>query len=137
MKKTNPNSWLRWIARITGTLMVIFLLIMFIGEALEGSKKHEGSPFASVSPLILIIFVVWGVALAGLVVAWWKEGIGGMISLISYMLVYILNLFNKEAAMRWNAITLFLFLSLPAILYLIYWKLDKDEQKKVSAVNPE
>jgi succinate dehydrogenase/fumarate reductase cytochrome b subunit len=127
MNNRNPYNWLRWIARITGILIVAFTLFFFIGEIIEGQQRHDGSALASYTPLILIIFVIWGIALAGLVLALWKEGLGGIISLISYMLVYILNLFNKEASMRGNAITIFLIFSIPSILYLVYWKLNKDE----------
>jgi succinate dehydrogenase/fumarate reductase cytochrome b subunit len=130
MNNRNPYNWLRWLARITGILMVAFTLFFFIGEVLESQQRPVGSALASYTPLILIIFVIWGIALAGLVLALWKEGLGGIISIISYMLVYILNLFNKEASMRGNAITIFLIFSIPSILYLVYWKLNKDELRK-------
>jgi len=45
-------------------------------------------------------------------------------------LVYILNLFNQEAPMKWDAIKIFLIFSVPSILYLIYWKLIKGEIKR-------
>lgn len=137
MKKRNPYNWLRWIARITGILIVAFTLFFFIGEIIEGQQRHAGSALASYTPLILIIFVIWGIALVGLVLALWKEGLGGIISLISYMLVYILNLFNKEASMRGNAIIIFLIFSIPSILYLVYWKLNKDELRKAAIFKTE
>jgi hypothetical protein len=134
MKKKNPYNWLRWIARVMGTLMVLFTLFMFVGEFIEGLRRHEGSPLASFTPLILIIFVIWGIALSGLVLALWKEGLGGIISLVCFMLTYILNLFNKEASTRGGAITVFVIFSIPAILYLVYWKLNKDELRKADGI---
>lgn len=130
MNNRNPYNWLRWIARITGILIVAFTLFIFIGEFIEGQRRNAGSVLASYTPIILIIFVIWGIALAGLVLALWKEGLGGIISLISYMLMYILNLFNKQATMKANAILVFLIFCIPSILYLVYWKLDKDELSK-------
>jgi hypothetical protein len=130
MKKKDPYIWLRWTARVFGTVMVLFTLFMFIGESIDSIRRHEGSALASFSPLILVIFATWGIALAGLILALWNEGLGGGISLAFFMLTYILNLFNKEAAMRGDAITVFFFFSIPSILYLIYWKLNKDELKK-------
>jgi uncharacterized membrane protein len=137
MKKVNPYNWLRWIARIAGTLMVLFTLFMFIGEVFEGQKRHDGSALSSFTPLMLIIFALWGIALAGLVLAIWKEGLGGIISLLSFILMYILNLFNKEASMKGNVITIFLFFCIPSILYLVYWKLKKDDERKASGVKSE
>jgi succinate dehydrogenase/fumarate reductase cytochrome b subunit len=136
MNKKNPYRWLRWIARITGTLMVVFTLFIFIGELLEDQQRQAGSGLASFTPLMLVIFVIWGIALAGLVFALWKEGLGGLISLISFILVYVLNLFNKEASMRGNAITIFLIFSIPSILYLVYWKLNKDKKRKAEVMKP-
>jgi hypothetical protein len=66
MNSRNPFNWLRWIARITGILIVAFTLFFFIGEVFEGQQRHSGSALASYTPLILIIFVIWGIALAGL-----------------------------------------------------------------------
>ncbi len=137
MKKRNPYNWLRWIARISGSRIVVFTLFMAIGEFMEGQRRHTGLTLTSYTPIILTIFVIWGIALAGLVLALWKEGPGGIISLISYMLVYILNLFNKEASMRGNAIIIFLIFSIPSILYLVYWKLNKDELRKTAVFKPE
>ena len=137
MNYRNPYNWLRWIARITGILMVAFTLFFFIGEVIEGHQRHAGSALSSFTPFMLLIFVIWGIALAGLVLALWKEGLGGIISLVCYILVYILNLFNKEASMRGNAITIFLIFSISSILYLVYWKLNKDELRKAAIFKPE
>jgi hypothetical protein len=137
MGKRNPYNWLRWSARITGILMVLFTLFMLIGEVIDGQSRHTESLLASYTPLVLIIFITWGIALAGLVLALWKEGLGGVISLLSFMLMYILNLFNKEASMRGDAITVFLFFCIPSILYLVFWKLKKDDERKASGVKPE
>jgi hypothetical protein len=137
MKKKNPNNWLRWIARITGTLLVAFTLFMFIGELIESIQRHGNTPFSSYKLLLIVMFVVWGIALAGLIIAWWKEGLGGTISLVAFWLVYILNLFNEGAPMRWDAIKIFLIFSFPAILYLIYWKLQKDDLKKANGATPQ
>jgi len=137
MKKVNPYKRLRWIARIAGTLMVLFTLFMFIGELLEGQKRHGGSALSSFTPLMLIIFALWGIALAGLVLAIWKEGLGGIISLLSFLLMYFLNLFNKEASMRGNAIAIFIFFCIPSILYLVYWKLKKDDERMAGDVKSE
>jgi hypothetical protein len=137
MNNRNPYNWLRWIARITGILMVAFTLFFFIGEVIEGHQRHAGSALASFTPFMLLIFVIWGIALAGLVLALWKEGLGGIISLVCYILVYILNLFNKEATNSAHFIPVFLIFCIPSILYLVYWKLNKDELRKAAIFKPE
>jgi hypothetical protein len=90
VKKRNPYSWLRWIARITGTLVVLFFLFWMGGEILEG----KGKPQTSFDFQAWTFFGTWGIATAGLVLALWKEGLGGIISLISYFVVNYLSQTN-------------------------------------------
>ena len=130
MKTKQPFNDIRLAARIIGTLLVIFTLVFGIANFIYGLNRTNGSPLASFSTLIIIIFIIWGFALAGLVVALWKEGLGGCISLVSFLLMYILNLFNKEASMRWSAITVFLIFCIPSLLYLYYWRMTRDILKK-------
>ena len=126
MKKKQPNNGLRWTARISGTLLVAFTLFFVIASFIDSMNRNNESPFASFNKLIIIIFIIWGIALAGLILALWKEGIGGFISLGCFILMYILNLFNTEASVRGGALPVFLIFSVPSILYLIYWKLMRD-----------
>lgn len=193
MKKRNPFNWLRWIARISGTLIALFTLFWMVGEIIEG----KGRPHTSYSFQTWIFFGTWGIATAGLVLALWKESLGGIISLVSYFLVYYLSSTDIAGGnhtsigqpystitsgivitgflvfiaglilVKWNenagAIisqagyilafipdllirsgttvgnlhTLFFISSLPSVLYLVYWKLNRDKLKKVDVVKPE
>lgn len=137
MKKKIPYNGLRWTARISGTLLVVFTLFFVIASLIDSMNRNNGSLFSSFSTLIIIIFIIWGVALAGLILALWKEGIGGFISLGSFILMYILNLFNTEASMRAGAFPVFLIFSVPSILFLIYWKLTGDTFRHKEKIEPE
>jgi hypothetical protein len=126
MKTKKPYIVLLWIARFSGTFMVAFTLFFVIGSLMEESHTNTGSSSESFSPLMIIIFIIWGIALAGLILAIWKAGLGGVISLVCFILMYILNLFNTQASIRAGALPVFLFFSIPSILYLCYWKLIRD-----------
>jgi hypothetical protein len=39
--------------------------------------------------------------------------------------------------MKGSAIAIFLILSLPSILYLVYWKLNKNDLRKAAIFKPE
>jgi hypothetical protein len=39
METKNPYAWLRWTARVVGTLLVLFTLFMFFGEMIEGHNS--------------------------------------------------------------------------------------------------
>ena len=137
MKKKQPYNGLRWTARISGTLLVAFTLFFVIASFIDGMNRNNESPFAFFSILIIIIFLIWGIALTGLILALWKEGIGGFISLGCFILMFILNLFNTEASMRAGAFPVFLIFSVPSILYLIYWKLMRDIFRNKENILPE
>lgn len=125
MKHSTVKSIIRWTARILGTLMVIFTLLIGIGELLE---EHSG-PNAGLNAFTIITFLVWGVALAGLILALWKEGLGGIISLIGFIVFNILAAINPTPDSRYP-FGLLLFM-IPSILYLAYWWLERDSSNKI------
>lgn len=125
MKHSTINSIIRWTARIIGTLMVIFTLLIGIGELLE---EHSG-PNPGLNTFTIILFIGWGAGLAGLVLALWKEGLGGIISLIFFIIFNVLAAINPTPDSRYT-FGLLLFM-IPSILYLLYWWLEKDSSKKV------
>ena len=137
MKKKIPYNGIRWTARISGTLLVAFTLFFVIASFIDSMNRNNGSPLASLSTLIIIIFIIWSIALAGLILALWKEGIGGVISLGSFILMYILNLFNTEASMRAGAFPVFLIFSVPSILFLSYWKFTGGTFRHKEKIEPE
>jgi hypothetical protein len=179
VKRRNPYNWLRWIARITGTLIVLFFLFWMGGEIIEGwGRPHTSFDFKG-----SIFFGTWGIATAGLVLALWKEGLGGIISLISYFVVnylvhttaatgiviigslvflagfilflwfeylgtilslagYILTfipylIVPAGTTAEKNLHILFLISSLPSVLYLVFWKLNRDKLRKADVFKPE
>lgn len=71
----------RWIARFAGTLMVLFLLAFVIGE---------GFPFRGMAAREQLYAVGVGCLFLGLIVAWFQEGWGGLMSLAGWMLLALL-----------------------------------------------
>jgi len=130
MKNTTSLSVIRWTARIIGTLMVAFTLFMFIGETLESYKKHGAAASDPFDTLMIITFTFWGVGLAGLVLALWKEGLGGIVSLISFIIFFFLVAINPKPDVHFMY-ALFIFL-IPSVLYLCYWWLARKSSNKIS-----
>lgn len=129
MKTKDPYAILRWTARISGLLIVVFTLIFVIGSAFEDRNRHPGAPFLSgLTPLVLIIFCVWGLGLAGLILGWWKEKLGGFLSLSCFILVFILNLFNVQSPDRMGALVPMLISGIPSVLFICYGWLTKKKQ---------
>lgn len=116
--KTDPSlKALRWAARIIGTLTVAFTLFMLIGSFIEGYNRNQGKLDYPFDFLTTLGFVFWGIGLLGLVIAWWREGLGGMLSLGAMIIFIALVYFNPASNF---SIVLVGFL-LPPVLYVAYW----------------
>jgi hypothetical protein len=115
---------IRMSARIIGTLIVAFVMIFAIGNFIEG--LHKSGP--GLNNYNIITFVILGIGLAGLIFAWWKEGRGGLISLLSFMAFNVLAAVNPTPGSSYTFILLFFLL--PSILFLLYWWLERDMSKK-------
>lgn len=109
-----------------GTLFIVLVLFIGGGEIIEGLNKAG----PGLNTFTIIIFIFWGTGLAGLVLAWWKEGPGGLISVVSFIVFNILAAVNPTPGSRWTFVLLiFLF---PSILFLFYWWLKKKSSEKFS-----
>jgi hypothetical protein len=125
----------RWIGRIVGVLMITLTLVVGIGEALDGPRRHPGvTLLGQFTPLILVMFAVKGVGLAGLLVGWWKERLGGILSLCCFALVFVLNLFNSQAplAMRIGGLIPMAFFCIPSVAFIASWRLRSREEQPPS-----
>jgi len=113
---------MRWTARILGTSMVAFVLFFAIGYAIEGSHKQD----PGLDIYTIIVFIVWGTGLAGLVLAWWKEGLGGIISSACFIVFNILVAVNRNPGSRYSFVLL-LFM-IPSILFLSCWWVERNNK---------
>ena len=111
---------IRWTARIFGTLLVVFSLIFFIGSMIEDSH-NQGLGLETYN---IIVFAVLGIGFAALILAWWKEGLGGIIAFISFI---VFNLLAAASPVKGSRYMFLLLIPLvPSILYLIYWLLKRN-----------
>lgn len=99
---------LRWIGRVWGLLLIFGLsLVLFFWYV--GSASGAGPPG--------FVYLVGCVIILGLVVAWWREGLGALISLAGLVGFYVaLFAYERDQFRYWSGIFLFL---LPAILCLL------------------
>ncbi len=80
-----PNNSLRWILRGLSGLLIAFFALMFLGENL-GSGSLKPMPVNEIVQLS-----VMGTCLLGLGLAWKWELIGGIIALIAFIILVIIN----------------------------------------------
>ena len=120
MKNTVFMNIIRWAARIFGTLLVIFGLFFFIGSMIEDAQ-NQGSGLETYN---IIVFAVVGIGFAALILAWWKEGLGGIIAFISFIIFNLLAAVSPVEGSRY--LPMLLIPLIPSILYLFYWLLKRN-----------
>ena len=114
---------IRWTARILALLIIIIILVMLIGESI-GSSSHK----INLSGRDFLLLSLWGITLIGLGIGFWREGLGGLISLVS-TLSHIIILSSEGAG---NLKSFYVFL-VPSILYLMYWYFNKTIKAKANS----
>jgi hypothetical protein len=73
----------RWVARIFGSLLVLLFLVFFFGE---GTPQPWTWPWAwTWTARGTFIFLGFGLMIAGLVIAWFWEGLGGLLAVAGYI----------------------------------------------------
>ncbi len=103
----------RWILRVLSGLIIVFFLLMFIGETFFG--ENPGEPLTADAILQLSLA---GVGLIGLGLAWKWELIGGIIALVPFVVVAIINpiILLPSPVYIWP---------FTAILFIVLWAISR------------
>jgi hypothetical protein len=90
MKTTSTDQikTLRIIARVISALIVGFALVMFIGEAIQSNERGTGEPL-TVDAIFGLTLA--GIGLLGLALAWKWEMAGGIICVVAFIVLFIVN----------------------------------------------
>ena len=107
---------LRATARFLGSVLFLMIIMFALGEGIP-------NPFA-LSFAEAITFFSFVIMLGGMIVAWWYEGIGGLIVLVGYLIFVIAN----PGSVMIDVVSIF---PLTGLLFLIYWwVLEKQNRTK-------
>jgi len=117
-KKITPSTSLRLTARITGTIWILFFLFVIVVGYLEDIQIKPGHVSQPNDILVIPIVSCLLIALTGLFIAWWRPGIGGVISLLGFIMVEVLSIFSPKFTLPFPIVAISL---LPSIMYLVYW----------------
>jgi hypothetical protein len=108
--KNNTLKIILWIARILGTITIIYLLFMSIGEFFSSEKTGTGL-ISTLDVLSLIFFPLS--TIIGLALSYKWEGVGGIIT-VGGMIG--LNIIRPDIASN----LLISAFAIPGLLYIIY-----------------
>ena len=98
-------------------------IIGAISEFIEEFQGEHPTPFASLVGWIPV-FYGWAIGCVGFILALWKEGWGGVISLIGYIIALLQFEFYKHDF-------LMLFFLVSSLLYLVFWWLKRQYKKSI------
>jgi len=121
--KANPKiqplwlKFLRWCARIIAILFVAFFLMMFIGEG----SQSKGLQLGTCDYTLLSLY---GFYLTGLIIGLWREGLGGLFSLV--FLVIHIGILRMEG----TGSVVFYIMLLPSKLYLLSWHFHREAARQ-------
>lgn len=101
----------RWTARISSIFFIIVFLLMFLGEGFDPAK---------VKPIewLMLLFGPFGFML-GMIIGWWKEGLGGVITILSFFAAMIVGDYSGSGA------GYMVICASPGFLFLLSWFLSK------------
>lgn len=107
------NPWLtavRWTARISSILVIAIFLLMFAGEGFDPTKVNPNK-------WIMLLFGPFGFML-GMILGWWKEGLGGAITIASFFGAMLVGDYSGSGA------TYMAVCAAPGFLFLFAWLLS-------------
>ena len=112
---------LRWVARILSVIIIAFFLFMFIGEMLD--SLHSGKN-GSLSNNAILQLTLFGIGIIGIIAAWIWELYGGLLSLVAFVVLAIIN--------PVTIISPVIIYPVNAILFMIVWWMKFRDRKEVN-----
>jgi len=117
-KSSLPLTLVEFLARVGSVISITLLVLLFQAEAMHPSEIAPREWFA-------LVFFPIGVV-AGLIIAWWKEGLGISVTLGSLLAFYFVYgyLFRYHLG-GWA----FIIFASPAFLFFLHWLLRRVSER--------
>jgi len=107
---------IRWSSRIIAVLFAIILVLLY--------NTEDMNPL-SINPQNYFFQALWVLIPSGYLIGLWKEGLGGLISLVSILTLIILLLTREGHHYSFYFYLILIIFTIPGTLYLIYSYLAK------------
>lgn len=107
---------LRWTARVWSVASITLVLGFIVGEGFNPSGPNEW---------LGVLFFPIGISV-GLILAWWKEGLGGSLtvgSLLAFYVVHLVTVGTFPRGLAWLAF------AAPGFLFLLCWHRSRKGRK--------
>lgn len=122
------SNWIHWIARALGTLFSVFWIVILFLPLILGEGAGETHSQEEIREGIALNSIVV-VTAVGVAIAWWREGIGGIVTTICGV---VLSVFAYISADRNEAMAMLVsgipFLVI-GLLFIASWQLSKQNKE--------
>ena len=122
------TKWIRWIARVWGTLIIAVTLLVVIGSAWNWVTTGQADPYAAEDyPAIENLPVLFSIlSTLGLGLAWRWEGLGGTIAVVFSLATLPVLLIHWPIARDFPRYLVapygtWLIATIPGVLFLVCW----------------
>jgi len=117
-KDINKSSRvIRWVARILGTILAVYLVLTTIANLIMDFKAWDFIPY-----VYFAFFIVFAI---GVIIAWFKEKIGGIILIAGAVAGSIFSIIVGLNKPDFDLLDFIILAGLPfliiGILFLVYW----------------
>ena len=116
---------IRWTARVWAVASIGLVLAFVVGEGFNPSQIKPGE-------WVGLLFFPVGIC-AGMILAWWREGLGGSITVGSLLAFYVVHLATAGTFPRGWA---WLALAAPGFLFLLSWHWSRRRSRVTSQEAP-
>jgi len=118
---------LRWVARIIGTILALFIISQFVEALIRKGYINVDHPGH------YVLFLFFGLAQIGILIAWRWERKGGLLIAFGIIVFDLLNIFWVQAPkMAGTIIASVFWLIISFIFIYCWWKTRKESYQTVS-----
>jgi len=123
--RANNIKTMKWVARIWSGLIILFLLFFFIGYLVQDIMNGDPLIIPTNKEALGLIFFPLGLFL-GFILAWKREGLGGLISIIS-MICFHITMFIVTGNPNFEKfIDIF---AAPGLLFVVVWYFSRNGER--------
>ena len=120
------TKWTRWVARIWGSLIVVYTLIMLIGYGWNWVTTGVADPHVveDVSTITYVGLALMVLGTLALGIAWRWEKLGGTITVASQFVFFTLHLIEGPVRLDPHFVVpclMSIIVAIPGILFLVCW----------------
>ncbi len=117
----------KWISYIFGGLIAAFFLFMFIAHLIDAISKNE---WVALSPREIMLFVFLGISLFGLILAFFKQLIGGILAVVGSCAFILYESLSDSHIMPLTDGFFFYMLLIAGCFHINAWSMRKSRAKQ-------